>query len=52
MKEKKYIIYQITNKLNKMIYIGCHMTYNINDSYFGSGKVLKRALKKYGYREL
>jgi group I intron endonuclease len=43
-----YIIYKITNKLDSKIYIGAHATENINDGYMGSGKYLKRAVKKYG----
>ena len=44
----KYTVYQITNKINNMIYIGCHATNNANDSYFGSGTNIKIAIKKYG----
>lgn len=44
----KYIIYKITNKKNNKIYIGKHQTLDINDIYMGSGKLLKRAIKKYG----
>ena len=44
----KYIIYKITNSKNGKIYIGKHQTENINDSYFGSGIALERAIKKYG----
>ena len=50
MEEKKkfYIVYQITNKLNDNIYIGVHMTYNINDKYFGSGSNIRKAIKEFG----
>lgn len=44
----KYIIYKIINKVNGKIYIGKHQTNDINDDYMGSGKRLKRAIKKYG----
>lgn len=31
-----------------MYYVGCHQTDNLEDGYLGSGKYLKRAIKKYG----
>jgi len=48
MKYKKYIVYKIVNKINNMIYIGCHVTKNINDSYMVSGTNIKKAIKQYG----
>ena len=44
----KYIIYKITNTKNQKIYIGKHQTLNVDDSYFGSGITLEKAIKKYG----
>ena len=41
-------VYKITNNINDKIYIGVHRTQNLNDGYYGSGKLIKRALKKYG----
>ncbi len=43
-----YTIYQITNTINEKIYIGKHQTTDPNDSYYGSGKLIKSAIKKYG----
>ena len=45
-----YIIYRITNLINKKFYIGAHQTPNINDYYFGSSKILNAAIKKHGKR--
>ena len=39
-------IYKTTNLINNMIYVG--QTSKRNNSYLGSGKYLKRAIKKYG----
>ncbi len=44
----KYQIYQITNKINNKIYIGKHECKCQSCDYFGSGKLLKRAIKKHG----
>jgi len=45
---KKYLVYKITNNVNDKIYIGVHKTEDIDDDYIGSGKILKRAINKYG----
>ena len=41
-------IYRLTNALTEMEYIGVHRTDNLNDGYMGSGKIIKRAIQKYG----
>jgi hypothetical protein len=43
-----YIIYKIVNKINKKFYIGVHKTTDIHDDYYGSGHLIKAAVKKYG----
>lgn len=45
---KKFnFIYKITNLINNKIYVGKHSTDKLEDGYFGSGKILKKAIKKY-----
>ena len=44
----KFIIYKITNIVNGKIYVGKHQTENLDDGYLGSGKLLQRALRRYG----
>lgn len=43
-----YLIYKITDTINGMIYVGSHQTENIDDGYMGSGKYIKRAIRKHG----
>lgn len=41
-------VYKTTNLINKKIYIGQHRSQFFDDSYFGSGKLITSAIKKYG----
>lgn len=41
-------IYKTTNLINDKVYIGKHKNSEFNDKYFGSGKKLISAIKKYG----
>lgn len=43
-----FLIYKITNVINGKIYVGKHVTNNLNDDYLGSGNCIKKAVRKYG----
>ena len=43
-----FYIYRITNNINGKTYIGQHKYKKLDDSYMGSGKILKQAYNKYG----
>ena len=43
-----YTVYKTTNLINGKIYVGLHVTSNLEDEYLGSGSQLKSAVKKYG----
>jgi group I intron endonuclease len=46
--KKYYYIYETKNILNNKLYVGFHSTDNLEDNYLGSGRFLKRAIRKYG----
>ena len=43
-----HLVYLTTNLINNKIYVGVHSTYNLDDGYIGTGKNIKKAIKKYG----
>lgn len=44
-----WYVYKVTNKINGKIYVGVHKSDDIaNDTYMGSGVVIRKAIKKYG----
>jgi molecular chaperone GrpE (heat shock protein) len=47
MKKFNYF-YKTTNIINEKFYYGVHSSDKDNDNYLGSGKLLLKAIKKYG----
>ena len=41
-------VYMTSNLVNNRSYVGWHLTNNIDDGYVGSGKILRKAISKYG----
>jgi group I intron endonuclease len=46
--KKYHYIYKTTNLLTGRYYVGMHSTSNLSDGYLGSGKRLRRAIRKHG----
>lgn len=43
-----HIVYLTTNLVNNKIYVGVHSTYNLDDGYLGSGKLISKAKEIHG----
>lgn len=43
-----YTVYKITNNINGKVYVGAHVTDDLDDDYMGSGIHIARAIKKHG----
>lgn len=43
-----FMVYRITDMTNGKIYVGKHMTEDLDDGYMGSGTYLLNAIRKYG----
>ena len=48
LRRKYHYIYKISRTFDDRYYIGMHSTENIEDGYFGSGKLITRSIKKHG----
>ena len=47
-KQKYGYIYQVTNKINKKRYVGKRVASTFDNKYYGSGKLIKLAILRYG----
>lgn len=48
MNKMYFYVYKITNLINGKIYVGVHRSNKLENNYMGSGKLIKRAISKYG----
>ena len=46
-----FLIYKITNNVNGKYYIGQHQTEDPYNDYMGSGRLISKAIKKYGVKK-
>jgi hypothetical protein len=47
-RERFFILYKTVCLTTGKFYIGVHTTYDMNDGYLGSGKILKNSVQKHG----
>jgi len=47
-RKKIHYIYKITHTKSGKFYLGMHSTFNMDDEYMGSGKLIVASVKKYG----
>ncbi len=48
MNKKFHFVYKTICLINNKYYVGVHSTDDLNDGYIGSGKLMQKAIRKYG----